>query len=131
MMKRDHIRQINIAQLFNDAVVKYGDLTCQLWKPSPDIIASFTYSEVYWKVKDLSCGLMALGVEKTDRICLMAPNCPQWLWADFAIICAAAVTTTIYPTSSAREMNYIVNDSGAKMIFVRDQKGIDKVLIKV
>src|SRR5665647_239389 len=118
MMKRDHIKQINIAQLFNEAVVRYGDLTCQLWKPTPDTIASLTYSEVYWKVKDLCCGLMAIGVEKPDRICLMAANCPQWLWADFAILCAGAVTTTIYPTSSAREMNYIVNDSGAKMIFV-------------
>ncbi|MEA1960813.1 MAG: long-chain fatty acid--CoA ligase [Bacillota bacterium] len=127
MMKRDHIRQITIAQLFNDAVVKYGDLTCQMWKPTPDTVDTLTYSQVYWKVKDLTCGLMALGVEKTDRICLMAPNCPQWLWADFAILCAGAVTTTIYPTSSAREMNYIVNDSGARMIFVRDQAGIDKV----
>ena len=130
MMKRDHIKQINIAQLFNEAVVRYGDLTCQLWKPTPDTIASLTYSEVYWKVKDLCCGLMAIGVEKSDRVCLMAANCPQWLWADFAILCAGAVTTTIYPTSSAREMNYIVNDSGAKMIFVRDQKGLDKVISK-
>lgn len=128
MMKRDHIRQITIAQLFNDAVVKYGDLRCQMWKPTPDTVATLTYSDVYWKVKDMTCGLMAMGVEKSDRICLMAPNCPEWLWSDFSILCSGGVTTTIYPTASSHEMTYIVNDSGAKMIFVRDQAGIDKVL---
>ncbi len=94
----------------------------------PDSTTSLTYAQVGWIVKDLCCGLMDMGIEKADRICLMAANCAQWLWADFAILCAGAVTTTIYPSASVREMSYIVNNSGGKMIFVRDQAGIDKVL---
>jgi len=127
-VNRDHIRQINIAQMFNEAVIRYGDLRCQWWKTGADTTESLTYAEVGWIVKDLTCALMEMGLEKSDRVCIMAFNCPQWLWADFSILSAGGVTTTIYPTSSVKTMTYIANDSGAKMLFVRDQEGIDKVL---
>jgi long-chain acyl-CoA synthetase len=100
----------------------------QWWRSGPDTTEWNTYADVGWIVKDLTCGLMSIEIEKSDRICIMSANCRQWLWADFAILCAGAVTTTIYPSSSTRELSYIVKNSGAKMIFVRDQAGVDKVL---
>jgi len=114
--------------MFNDAVTKYGDLRCQWWKSGPDKTESLTYAETGWIVKDLTCALMEMGVVKSDRICIMAFNCKEWLWADFSILSAGAVTTTIYPTSSPKTIKYIVNDSGAKIIFVRDEEGVNKVL---
>ena len=44
-----------------------------------------------------------MGIEKSDRIAIMAPNCPQWMWADMAILNAGGVTVTITP--HLRSMN--------------------------
>jgi long-chain acyl-CoA synthetase len=79
-------------------------------------------------VRSLACGLQALGVSAQDRVSIMAYNCPEWLWSDFAILGSGAVTVTIYPTLSAGEMKYIINNSGSKVLFVRDRDGVDKAL---
>lgn len=127
---RDHMRYCTLSQMFNDSVVKYGDCRCQWWNVNVEegITASNSYADVGIIVKDLCCGLMEIGVEKGDRVAIMSYNCPQWLWADFAILNAGGIVTTIYPSFSINEMSYIINNSGSKLMFVRDQIELDKVI---
>ncbi len=120
-----------LPDMFNRSAYRYGDRRCQWYQPDPakpTETASFTYSETYIKVKDLSCGLMSLGVTPGDRVAIMSGNCPQWLWADFAILGSGAVTVTIYPSFSTNEIKYIVNNSGSRVVFVRDDDGIKKIM---
>lgn len=128
MVKRDHMRVCTIPQMFNESVIRFGERRCQWFKTSPTETASLTYSEVGRIVKDLTGGLLALGVKKQDRLSIMSYNCPEWLWADIATLCSGAVTVTIYPSFSQSEMKYIINNSESKILFVRDQETIDKVL---
>lgn len=111
-----------LAKLFNDAVTRLGHYRCQWWRTGLDTTESLSYTEVGFKVKDLTGALLEMGIEKGDRLAIMAPNSPEWLWADFATLNAGGVTVTIYPTSSEKELTYIINDSGSKIVFV---KGID------
>lgn len=122
------IRYVTLPQLFNDAGVKYAERRCQWWKTGPNSTDSLTYGQVYMTVKDLTAGLLELGIERGDRIAIMADNCPQWLWADMAILNSGAITVTIYPSFSSYETQYILNNSGARALFVRSQSEIDKIL---
>lgn len=128
MVKRDHMRICTIPQMFNESVVRFGERRCQWYKTGPNETESLTYSEVGRIVKDLAGGLLSLGVKKQDRLAIMSYNCPQWLWADIATLCTGGVTVTIYPSFSQREMKYIINNSETKILFIRDQEAIDKVL---
>ncbi len=128
MVKRDHMRICTVPQMFNESVFRFGERRCQWFKTSPTETASLTYSDVGMIVKDLTGGLLSLGIKKQDRVAIMAYNCPEWLWTDFSILCAGAVTVTIYPSFSQTEIKYIINNSESKILYVRDQEGIDKVL---
>ncbi len=128
MVKRGHMRLCTVPRMFNETVVRFGERRCQWFKTGPNETASLTYSEVGSIVKDLAGGLLSLGIKKQDKVAIMSYNCPEWLWADMSILGSGAVTVTVYPTLSEAEMKYIINDSETKILYVREQEGIDKVL---
>lgn len=117
-----------LTKMFNDSVTRYGHNRCQWWRDESDTTKSLTYTEVGLKVKDMTGALIEMGIKKGDRLAIMAPNSPEWLWADFAILNAGGVTVTIYPTSSEHELTYIINDSGSKVVFVKDQDILQRVV---
>lgn len=65
--------------------------------------------------------LQILGVEETDRIAIFSANRQEILISDFAAYSNRAVPVSIYSTSSLDQVTYIVNDSGAKIIFVGNE----------
>jgi long-chain acyl-CoA synthetase len=69
-------------------------------------------------VEELSMGLRALGIEKGDRVAILAENRPEWAFADLATLLAAAVDAPIYSTLSPPQVLYILKDAEAKAIFV-------------
>lgn len=125
---RGFVKRQTFPEMFDTSVLKYGDCRCQWWKTGPETTDSLTYSQVGRIVKETAAGLMSLELKKQDRVAIMSHNCPQWLWADFAILNSGAVTVTIYPTLSQREMAFIINDSGARFLFVRDETNLRKAL---
>ncbi|MGE5397413.1 MAG: AMP-dependent synthetase/ligase [Chitinophagales bacterium] len=127
-MHRWYITQQTFPELFNDRVVRFGNLRCQWWRTGPDTTESLTFYQVGRIVREMAAGLMRLGIQKQDRVAIMSHTCPQWMWADYAILNSAGVTVTIYPTLSQREMVYIINDSGVRILFVQDEEGLHKAL---
>ena len=70
------------------------------------------------RIACLSHTLEGMGVRPGDRVGLFAPNSPEWHTADFAITGLGAIVVPIYFHESAERMAYILNDSGAKVLFV-------------
>lgn len=70
------------------------------------------------QVNDLSLGLMKLGIQKDDKIANMSPNRPEWNIVDFAVMQMGAIHLPLYPTLAEADLKYILNDSGAKVVFV-------------
>ncbi len=89
------IKQETFAELFNDRVTKFGRHDFQLWKKPDGSVGSLTYAQVGRIVKEMAAGLMSLGIMAGDRVALMSYNCPEWLWADFSIVNAGAVSATV------------------------------------
>src|SRR6185503_6809102 len=79
-------------------------------------------------VRALSLGLNALGIQPGDRVAILSENRPEWAMADYAILCAGAWNVRIYPTLPAAQIAPLLNDSGAKAIFVSTLEQLGKVL---
>jgi long-chain acyl-CoA synthetase len=81
-----------------------------------------------------SAGLLKLGIgngdhtpEGADKIAILSPNRPEWLITDLACQQAGAVLAPIYPTLSEHDLEYILNDAAASLLFVSDKDLYDKV----
>jgi long-chain acyl-CoA synthetase len=70
------------------------------------------------RVRRTALGLARLGIAANDRVGLLSENRPEWLIADYACLCSWVTDVPIYPTLPAEQIPYILNDSGARAVFV-------------
>ncbi|WP_313512554.1 long-chain fatty acid--CoA ligase [Sphingobacterium sp.] len=73
-------------------------------------------------IDNISKGLLAKGIQKGDRIALMSGNRPEWNFIDFACNQLGVATVPLYPTLSNQDLIYILNDAGAKLLFVSNEE---------
>lgn len=78
--------------------------------------------EVIEKIRRIALGLSQLGVKAGDRIAIISENRPEWSLTDLAILSLRAVNVPIYTTQAVEQIRYILEDSGAKMLFVSGKK---------
>jgi long-chain acyl-CoA synthetase len=116
-----------IADLLPVAVSNHGPKRAVLYKDDSGIWASKTYTEVGEIVRKLSLGLMQLGIDKGDKIALLANTRAEWSYFDFAALTAGATVVPIYQTNSAEECQYVLENSDAKAVVVEDDEQLEKV----
>ena len=75
-----------------------------------------TAAEFHDEVRAVAKGLIAAGVEAGDRVALLSKTRYEWTLFDYAIWFAGAVTVPIYETSSAEQIGWILQDSGARAV---------------
>ncbi len=92
------------------------------------VYTNISAQEVVESVESLSAKLLQLGVQKGDRIGLLAETRYEWAYADLAILCAGAVTVPIYSTLPEKQVEYIINNSEMTLIFVSDGTQLQKIL---
>jgi long-chain acyl-CoA synthetase len=80
------------------------------------------------RARHTGLGLADLGLTSHEVVAILAETIPEWLFTDMGILGNGAVSVGLYPTSSAAQVAYIVNDSGARFLFVEDEEQLDKVL---
>lgn len=68
-------------------------------------------------------GLIESGVQAGDRVAIMSDTRYEWVLLDAAIWAAGAVTVPIYPSSSSAQVEWIMTNSGSRMLFVENDKG--------
>ncbi|MHA1344629.1 MAG: AMP-dependent synthetase/ligase, partial [Promethearchaeota archaeon] len=88
------------------------------------------WEEVY-EVSRLFClGLMSLGINKGDKVGIFSHSRYEWRLCDYSILFAGACTVTLYPSLTPAQVEYIINDSGLKIIFV-EHKGLLKRVLSI
>jgi long-chain acyl-CoA synthetase len=85
-------------------------------------------AEVVDRVRRLAHALEAMGISRGDRVALMAENGPHWPIVDFATLCMGGIMVPIYPTLLPEGAAYIVQDSGAKVVFVQGRERLEGLL---
>src|SRR5690606_17036572 len=89
-----------------------------------------SYRTAYEYINAVSSYLMAVGIQKGDRVALLLENSPQYLYFDQGIQQIGGINVSIYPTLPENDIEYILNDSGAKTVLVGSPFLLKK-LIKV
>ena len=80
-------------------------------------------AEVYIaRVRHVALGLTTLGVKAGDRVAVLSENRPEWSITDLAILSLRAVNVPIYTTQAVEQVRYILEDSGARVLFVSGRK---------
>lgn len=88
---------------------------------------SWSIGEICTIADELSFGLMNAGIGPDDKVAIVSPNRPEWVLADFGIAQLGAVSVPVYPTMSAADTEFILNDAGVKIVFVADRDLFDKI----
>ena len=91
------------------------------------------YHERTWhtfasQVAQAAHGLVALGLAKGERIAIMGDACEEWMLADLGAQSLGAVVYGIYPTASAAEVEYQMQDGGATIFVAENQEYVDRIL---
>ncbi len=85
-----------------------------------DSFVEVSTSEMWSDVHELAAGLVAAGVAKGDRVALHSATRVEFTLFDYAVWAAGAATTTIYETSSADQVEWIMSDSGSVAIITEN-----------
>ncbi|GAA1920486.1 AMP-dependent synthetase/ligase [Nocardioides hwasunensis] len=86
-----------------------------------------TATEFHDEVCAVAKGLVAAGVEAGDRVALLSKTRYEWTLLDYAIWFAGAVTVPIYETSSAEQVGWILQDSGARAVVAEGPEHLARV----
>src|SRR5215468_3807176 len=84
--------------------------------------------ELYRNVAGVALALETWGISRGDRVAVLAENRPEWSIADFASLMLGAITVPIYTTLTDAQTAQLLCDSGARVIFVSNERQLKKVL---
>ena len=86
-----------------------------------------TCAQAAEQIRSAALGLIAEGVQPGDRVSIFSATRYEWAILDFAILAVGAVTVPIYETSSAEQVRWVLQDSGAVLTFPETDAHGDKV----
>ncbi|MDR7481957.1 MAG: AMP-binding protein [Armatimonadota bacterium] len=87
-----------------------------------------TWDDYAAQVRVVAHALLALGVQRGERVGVIGENRPEWLFADLGIQSIGAITTGIYTTSSPEQVHYILEHAGCRVFVVEGEEQLDKAL---
>ncbi len=119
-------KSATLADLLPRAAQLYGSAPAVRFKQD-DKWVDRSFDEVLEIVRSLSLGLIALGVEKGDKVSILGNTRPEWTYFDFAALSAGAVVVPIYQTNSPEECQYVLENSDAKIVVVEDDEQMEKI----
>jgi len=133
-----------LAEMFESTVDRQPERPAQMYKggvhdrslanagafpAAPDgDYATLSYGEMGDVVRNLAAGFRALGVQPGQRVGMFADTRMEWAQCDFALLGAGAVVTTVYKSSSAAQVQYLLGDPGATGVVVENEQLLERVL---
>jgi long-chain acyl-CoA synthetase len=115
-----------VASLPSSAAARFGPNVAARFKRG-DQWVQLTYAEFVEAIDEIALGLIDLGIERGDRVCLLAETRVEWSLASFGISAAGAVAVPVYPTNSPSECEWVAGNSGARAIFCENQGQLAKL----
>ena len=85
-----------------------------------------TYEQAGKAIEEIGLGLIDLGVQSGDRVCVLANTRPEWTLVSFAISAAGAVVVPVYPTNAPSECKWVAGNSGARVVICENEEQLAK-----
>ncbi len=89
-----------------------------LRQPRNRIWQEYSWEQVADEVRRMAAALMALKLEKGSRVAIISKNCAEWIMADLAIMMSGCISVPLYPMQSLDSMKFVLEHSGASLVFV-------------
>jgi long-chain acyl-CoA synthetase len=86
-----------------------------------------SYTQLAEVVQEIGLGLIDLGIEPGERLCILANTRPEWSYADMGATSAGAVVVPIYQTNSPEECLWVISDSDACAIVCENEEQLEKI----
>lgn len=117
----------HLSVLIHEQAKKYGDKPALTFRN----FGSQKWKDVSWnqfslRVKQVSNALLNLGLKPQDKIAVFSQNCIQYLYTDFGAYGVRVISIPFYATSSEQQIQYMLNDSEIRILFVGEQEQYDK-----
>ena len=123
----DPLQFITIPRLLDDAVRNYGAGEAAVFSATGE---SLSWHDLRRRGDDVAAGLLALGIERGDRVGIWAPNCAEWLAVQFGTARIGAILVNINPAYRSSELEYALNKVQCRvLIMARSLKSSDYVAI--
>ncbi|MFZ5481772.1 MAG: AMP-dependent synthetase/ligase [Myxococcota bacterium] len=90
--------------------------------------STIQWKEVGLRARNIACGLRAIGIQHEERCAILSGTRMEWVLADMGTLAAGAAVTTIYPSNTPEECEYILNDSGSRIVFAENAKQVAKLV---
>lgn len=121
-------RAPSVGALFRNRVRTTPDAPAYLYfEEGASELTTLTWAQAHAVVEQWAAGLISLGVQLEDRVAIASTTRVEWVLADLAVICAGGATTTVYPTTIAEDVAYILDDSGSGIVFAEDEEQVAKL----
>jgi long-chain acyl-CoA synthetase len=117
----------NLAEMFWNGVAKRGGRTLFRQKKY-GLWQSLTWNEVGTIVREAGLGLLELGFQVGETSSILGNTRQEWLFSDLAVLSCGGVSSGIYPTDAASQVEYLAQDSNSVVLFVEDDEQLDKAL---
>jgi long-chain acyl-CoA synthetase len=116
-----------IADLMALAARKHADKVAVRHKQDGEW-KELTFAEVGDIVREIALGLIDLGIEAGERVCILCNTRPEWTYTDFAISSTGGVVIPIYPTNSPDECQWVAGNSEAVAVVCEDGSQVAKIV---
>ncbi|MDO8787567.1 MAG: long-chain fatty acid--CoA ligase [Sulfuritalea sp.] len=117
----------NLAEMFWNAVAMRGERTLFRQKKY-GLWQSLSWNEVAAIVREAGMGLLELGFAVGETTSILGNTRQEWLFSDLAVLSCGGISSGIYPTDAASQVEYLMQDSNSVVLFVEDDEQLDKAL---
>jgi long-chain acyl-CoA synthetase len=125
-LNRNPTRAQSVVAMFEAMVARAATRTATKQKRDGKWVDT-SWGEMGRRARAISDGLASLGVVKGDRVAIIGETTTEWILADLGVMGAAATCVPIYQSNKAHEVQYILENSGAKFIFCDGEAQVAKI----
>ncbi|MGA2012041.1 MAG: long-chain fatty acid--CoA ligase [Solirubrobacteraceae bacterium] len=115
-----------VAALPSSAAQRFGDRLAARYRVDGEW-RRLTYAEEVEAIEEVALGLLALGIAAGDRVAILSDTRLEWTLASYGITAAGGVVVPVYPTSSARECEWVLGNSGTRALVCENAGQIAKI----
>jgi long-chain acyl-CoA synthetase len=115
-----------IAELADASAAQFGDQVAARYKRDGEW-RDTTFAQAAARIEELALGLVAAGITPGDRVAILSNTRPEWTLVSLAASATGAVVVPIYPTNAASECEWVLGDSGTRLVVCEDASQVSKV----
>ncbi len=89
---------------------------------------SYSWSDFYNHARLIGMGLVSLGLKRGEVVSILSEDNKEWIYTDLGVQSVGGIGSGIYTTDSASQLEYLVNDSDSRFLFIENDEQLDKYL---